>query len=68
MKKILFVVSAVSLLALGACNKSGSDMQKEETRGDEIQREESMNYETEDRLGEPVEDVEVERVERRIED
>ena len=68
MKKILFAIAAVSLFALGACNKSGSNMQKEENRRDSIQREESMDYETEDRLGEPVENVEVDRVERRVED
>ena len=78
MKKILFALSIVSLLGAVACNKSEKvrdsgdmNMQREEVRGvhhdGTIEREESMDYQTRDNMGRPV-DVEVDEVERRMED
>lgn len=51
--------------------QEGAENLGDEVRGtgdETIEREEDMHYETEDRLGRPVEDVQVEEVERKIED
>lgn len=71
MKKLLCILSATTLLIAVGCNKSekkDTSSQQEEVRGDTIEREETINYETEDNMGRPVDEVEVEEVERKIED
>lgn len=67
MKKILLILSAVSLMALVGCNRDRTDdanMQREEAPGEVIEREETIDYQ-DDSLNSPSEDVEVERMEER---